>query len=821
MTKRFTQWTAILFSLVFLSCQPQTAKPTFAPRDQVPGRLKDGRILLPNGWMLEPAGEHLALGDLPLGLDVTPDERYAAVANSGGAQNVFIIDLKTRKVTDTLATGHAWLGVRFFDRGKQLAISGGRYNAVFLFNFAEGKATPRDTIVLGEPFPRQRIGVAGIDVAADGQILFAAGKDDSALYAYDLTLDSLRYRIKLPAEPYTCRAHPIRPEVFVSLWGGAQVAVIDRAQEKIVAQIAVGDHPNDMAFSPEAQRLFVANANLNSVSVIDIATRRVVETIQTALAPDAPPGSTSNALIVSADGKQLFVANADNNYVAVFDIAIPGRSRSLGFIPVGWYPTALRALRSTSTLLVVNAKGHSGSRANRRGLNQNSDYGATVFPGSLSFVPMPAAQQLGSYTEKVYRHSPFKPRWRQGVEEYLPPNHPIPRKVGEASPIKYVFYIIKENRTYDQILGDIPEGNGDYKLALFPEEVTPNHHALAREFVLLDNLYANGESSADGHEWSTAAYATDYIVKTRPEAYAEKGDDDTAEGHRRLAAPKFGYLWDFCQRARISFRSYGEFVEYAVAGRKDTVTAKVESLKANFAPNFPPYDFDIADTTRVRIWRQEFDEYDRTGNLPRLQVIRLPNDRTAGTQKNMPTARAMVADNDLALGMMIERISHSRYWKECAIFVVEANAQNGQDHVDAHRIVGFVISPYALRHSVDRRMYSTVSVLRTMELILGLPPMSQFDASATPMHASFTEIPDFTPYVHRPANINLKEMNPDNAYGQQRSEEMNLAVDDAIPDVEFNEIIWNSIRGTASEMPAPVRSAFVRVGNGDDDDDDE
>jgi hypothetical protein len=216
-----------------------------------------------------------------------------------------------------------------------------------------------------------------------------------------------------------------------------------------------------------------------------------------------------------------------------------------------------------------------------------------------------------------------------------------------------------------------------------------------------------------------------------------------------------------CQRAQISFRSYGELVEYAVAGRKDTLTAKVESLQNNFAPNFPPFDLEIADTARARIWRQEFDEYDRNGNLPRLQVIRLPNDRTAGTRKNMPTPRAMVADNDLALGMMIERISQSRYWKECAIFVVENNAQNSPDHVDAHRMVGFVISPYALRHSVDRRMYSTASVLRTMELILGLPPMTQFDASATPMHAAFTDVPDFTPYTCRPATVNLKEMNAD------------------------------------------------------------
>jgi YVTN family beta-propeller protein len=822
--KPLTQWTAVLFSLIFLSCQPQSAKRPFASQDQVPGRLKDGRILLPNGWILEPAGEHLALGDLPLGIDVTPDEHYAAVANSGGEQNVFIIDLKARKIIDTLDTGHTWLGVRFFDKGKQLAVSGGHANVIFLFKFDQGKVTPRDTIMLGEPFPQQRIAIAGIDVAADEQILFAVGKEDSTLYAYDLTLDSLRYQLKLPAEPYTCRAHPTRPEVFVSLWGGAQVAVIDRAQEKIVARIATGDHPNDMAFSPDGQRLFVANANLNSVSVIDIATRRVIETIQTALAPEAPPGSTPNGLAISADGKQLFVANADNNYVTVFDIAMPGRSRSLGFIPVGWYPTALRALRSTATLLVINGKGHSGSRANPKGPNpyqENtdalSDYIAKMFRGSLSFVPMPAAQQLSSYSEKVYRNSPFAQRRKNIVDEYLPPNHPIPRKVGGPSPIKYVFYIIKENRTYDQVLGDIPEGNGDCNLVLFPDEVTPNHHALAREFVLLDNLYVNAEVSADGHEWSMAAYATDYVQKTWPEVYGDRGGDYPSEGQRRIAAPKSGYIWDLCQRANISYRSYGEFADYAMPERTDTMATNIESLKGHIATRFPSFDLNIADTTRFQIWKQEFDEFDRNGNLPRFQVIRLPNDHTDGTRKNMPTPRAMVADNDLALGMMIERISHSRYWKECAIFVVEDDAQNGPDHVDAHRMVGLAISPYIQRHTVDRHVYSTASVLRTMELILGLPPMTQFDASASPMYASFTEIPDFTPYTHRSANINLKEMNPDNAYGQLRSEEMNLSIEDAIPDVEFNEIIWKSIRGADSEMPAPVRSAFVRVGDSDDD----
>jgi hypothetical protein len=272
-----------------------------------------------------------------------------------------------------------------------------------------------------------------------------------------------------------------------------------------------------------------------------------------------------------------------------------------------------------------------------------------------------------------------------------------------------------------------------------------------------------------------------------------------------------------CKTAGISFRSYGEFVHYA-PGRKDSVATNIETLQGNYAPYFPPYDLSVSDTTRFRFWRDEFDRFVEKGTVPRFQVIRLPNDHTSGTRKNTPTPRAMVAENDLALGMMIEHISKSPIWKECAIFVVEDDAQNGPDHVDAHRMPGFVISPYAKRRFVDSHMYSTNSVLRSMELILGLPPMTQFDAAALPMFASFTDRPNFASYTCKPANMDLKEMNKDMAYGQERSEEMNLAKEDAIPDVEFNEILWKSVRGAASEMSAPVRSAFVRAGASEEDD---
>lgn len=789
---------------------------------QLPGRQGDGRILLPNGWTLEPAGAHLDLGDLPLALDITPDEKYAAVANSGFVQDVYIVDLQKRIVTDKLALDFVWLGARFFENGKRLAVSGGNSDQIVLCNFDAGKVAPTDTMRLKDSSSKKLFALGGIEISRDNKTLYATTKDDSTLFIFDILKKQLRKQIKMPAELYTCKLNPAKPELYVSIWGGKQVAILDCEKEEISGFIPVGDHPNDMVVLPgndaSSDRLFVANANLNSVSVIDLKQRRVIETIVTSLVADAPPGSTPNGLALSPDGEELFVANADNNYVAVFEVEEPGRSVSLGFIPVGWYPTAVYALKNSSTLLVLNGKGHGGSRANPRGPNPSvkdtdeiSDYIGRMFRGSLSFLTKPDDDQLREWSRKVFRNSPYYQRRQQ--EPIVDNKNPL---IAKPSPIKYVFYIIKENRTYDQVLGDMKEGNGDPSLCLFPEFVTPNHHAIAREFVLLDNLYAAAEVSADGHEWSMGAYATDYVEKNWPGMYGDRGGKYPAEGVVAMAAPSSGYIWDLCKRAGISFRSYGEFVDYA-PGRKDSVYTTIETLQGNYAPHFPPYDLSVSDTTRFHLWRSEFDRFVKNGSAPRFQIIRLPNDHTSGTRKNTPAPRAMVAENDLALGMMIEHISKSSIWKECAIFVIEDDAQNGPDHVDAHRMIGFVVSPYTKRQFVDSHMYSTTSVLRSMELLLGLPPMTQFDAAALPMFALFTDQPNFQPYVCKPANIDLKEMNKDMAYGQQRSGEMNLAKEDAIPDVEFNEIIWKSIRGVDSEMPAPVRSAFVRVAKNEDD----
>jgi hypothetical protein len=414
--------------------------------------------------------------------------------------------------------------------------------------------------------------------------------------------------------------------------------------------------------------------------------------------------------------------------------------------------------------------------------------------------------------------------------------NPIPGRVGDPSPIKYVFYVIRENRTYDQILGDLEKGNGDPNLCLFGEDVTPNAHAIAREFVVFDNFYVDAEVSYDGHAYSTGAYATDFVEKIWPTNYGGRGARYLSEGggkmrnpYGNVTAPMNGYIWDACNRAKVSVRSYGEFAMRGPEpeGEKDTgvgeVIATVPGLKGKVHPNFMPYDLTIPDNRRVDVWLEEFRQFEQNGQLPRLNIIRLGNDHTAGTRAGYPTPRAMVAENDLALGRLVEAISHSRFWKESAIFVLEDDSQAGPDHVDTHRSIALVASPFTKRGSVDSTLYNTAAMLRTMELVLGLPPMSNLDAGATPMYAAFQSTPVLTPYTQRPARIDVQEKNAASAWGAEASANMYLAEADLAPEQELNEIVWKSVKGPHSVMPPPVRAAFIRslVGAGDDDDDDD
>jgi hypothetical protein len=474
-------------------------------------------------------------------------------------------------------------------------------------------------------------------------------------------------------------------------------------------------------------------------------------------------------------------------------------------------------------LLVTNGKGIE-AKANPGGPQPTRDrtrdeYIAKLFHGTLSIIDLPAGKQLepqmAAWTAQVYKCSPL----RADSEVHSPraEDSPVPLRPGDASPIKHCIYIVKENRTYDQVFGDMPQGNGDAKLCLFPERVTPNHHKLASEFVLLDNFYVESEVSADGHEWSMAAYATDFVEKTWPLNYGHKTTKFPypSEGVFPISYPASGYLWDRAHEAGVSYRSYGEFVQNA-AKTNQPVTTRLKNLKDHFDPWYRSFDLSYSDTNRASRFLAELKRYEKEGDMPALQIVRLPNDHTHGVTVGQRTPTAYLADNDAGLGMLVEGVSRSKFWPTTAIFVVEDDAQNGPDHVDAHRTVALVISPYTRRQAVDSTLYSTSSMLRTMELILGMKPMTEFDAAATPMFNSFSAQPDTRVFEAVPPNVDLTATNTIAAWGSKIK--FKFAKEDEADDLLLNEVIWRSVRGAKHPMPPPVRAGFVMVDATRDDD---
>ncbi|WP_143308068.1 bifunctional YncE family protein/alkaline phosphatase family protein [Chitinophaga vietnamensis] len=783
------------------------------------------RILLPNGWSLTPVGHSLQLGDLPLNVAVSPSEKLLAVTNNGQSKHTIqLLDASKESILDEVNIPKAWLGLAFSKDEKSLYASGANDNVIWRYDISDRKLLLKDSIRLGLGWPKEKICPTGMAIDYSRNRLYVVTKENNSLYVIDLSNNSIIKRIPLEAEAYTCLLAKDNSRLYISLWGGDAVAVYDIAGDNIVGKINVGSHPNEMILSKNGKYLYVANANENSVSIINTAKQQVIETLQTALYPDAPAGSTTNGLALSANNERLYIANADNNCLAVFDVKTPGKSRSEGFIPVGWYPTCVRVIGKK--VFVANGKGFT-SMANPEGPNPVSrkdasgsheantrkdkpvQYIAGLFKGTLSIFKEPGEALLGKYSRLVYENTPYtKEKEKQAAGEE---GNPIPRAAGQSSPIKYVFYIIKENRTYDQVLGDIKEGNGDSSLCIFPDRVTPNLHQLARDYVLLDNFYVDAEVSADGHNWSMAAYATDYVEKTWPTSYGGRGGTYDYEGSRKVAYPKKGFIWDYCQRAGVSYRTYGEF-----AGK---TKANLKSLENNFCKGYPDFDLNIQDIYRQGVWQHDFDSLLAADAVPHFNTIRLGNDHTSGMRKGAYSPYAAVADNDLAVGRLVEYLSHSRIWKESAIFILEDDAQNGPDHVDAHRSTAYVISPYIKRKSVNHNMYSTSGMLRTMELILGLPPMSQYDAAATPMWELFSATPDLTPYAARPANIDINERNTAWNESARRSAAFDLAHEDRVPDLELNQIVWKAVHGEHAVMPAPRRSAFVKLQAKEEEDD--
>jgi YVTN family beta-propeller protein len=785
-------------------------------------------IELPNGWSLSPAGTAIHLSsDLPLNMAVSPSQKYVAVTDNGHAkEGIDLVNIRSKKLLSFAKMQASWVGLQFSSDSKYLYASSGNKNMILKFSVKNKNLILKDSIVLGKAWPN-KMGITGLALDDKNSRLYAVTKENNSLYVCDTKSNKIIKQVPLSAEAYTCILNPKKDELYISLWGGDKVVIYDLKKGVITDSISTESHPNDMALTKNGQYLYVSNANSNSVSVINTDRRMSVETLSAALYPDAPAGSTTNSVSLSADDQTLYIANADNNCLAVFNVSDPGASRSAGFIPTGWYPTCVRAVGHN--LLVSNGKGFQ-SMANPYGPQPDNkkvkspyqsgvtstenfpvQYIGDLFNGTLSFIPIPSTADLEKYSATVYKNTPYNKN-KEAVAEGESEN-PVPQKIGAPSPIKYVFYVIKENRTYDQVLGDMKEGNGDSSLCIFGEHITPNLHALAGNFVLLDNFYVDAEVSCDGHNWSTAAYATDYVEKTWPTLYSERGGVYDYEGTRKIAFPAKGFIWDYCERSGVTHRNYGEFIH---DGNYPTMSS---SLKGHFCAAFPDFDLSIQDVYREKVWEHDFDSLMQANALPQLSVLRFPDDHTSGMKKGAYSPYAAAADNDLAVGRFIEHLSKSPVWNECAVFILEDDAQDGPDHVDAHRSPAFVISPYVKRHFVDHTMYSTSGLLRTIELILGLPPMSQYDAAAMPLFRPFTATPDFTSYTAKPANVNINERNTATNKLAEESAKLDLSREDAAPDIPFNEIIWKAIKGENSVMPAPRHSAFLKVPEKVEDDD--
>jgi YVTN family beta-propeller protein len=785
---------------------------------QMLNEIESGRTTLPNGWHLTPVGKMLPLGDLPLNIAVSSDNKLAAITNNGhGTQSIQLINVKRGMVTDSIVIGKAWLGLAFSDNGRYLYASGGNDNIIIRYAIAKDQISVSDTLRIGKPWP-EKISVAGIAVDDSRNRLYAVTKENNSLYVIDTQTKIIVSQHPLGGEGYTCILAPDHKTLYASCWGCDKIVVFDTELEKITGTVPVGDNPNDLCITRNGQYLFVANANDNNVSVVDTRQRRVVETLNSALYPDAPSGSTTNGVALSKDEKTLFIANADNNCLAVFDVSSPGRSKSKGFIPTAWYPTCVRIAKGK--ILVSNGKGLTslanpfGPQPARRGSDvefikdgrtqkTKVQYIAGLFRGTLGMINVPGDEQLDIYTRAVYNNTPYI-KDKELVSE-VEKGNPIPGRVGDPSPIKYIFYIIKENRTYDQVLGDIPEGNGDPGLVLFGEKITPNQHALAREFVLLDNFYVDGEVSADGHNWSMGAYATDFLEKTWPTRYGGRGGTGSHQGQREIANNKTGFLWDHCKQKGISYRTYGEFINSS--GKPN-----LPVLKDHYCKYFTPWrtPLVVKDTTRFHQWKRDFDSLMTVNSVPQLNTIRLPNDHTEGLSLGRSTPVAHVADNDLAVGMFVDYLSHSPIWNESLILIVEDDAQNGPDHVDAHRSTAYLAGGYVKKGFVDHTPYTTASLLRTIELILGLPPMSQYDAAATPVWRCLNPTPDHPPFKVKPCNAYLDEKNTGENKWQKLSETFDFTIEDRVDDFLFNEVIWRAVRGLDSPCPPTVRAAFFK-----------
>lgn len=814
------------------------------------GPQPGGAHMVSTAQMVRPAGDSLSFAGRPVDMALSPDGRTLYVKDNRGVVVVDVETWQTRQELLFARGGSSMVGIAVSADGTSVYVSNAASQVRQLTVGADGRLQASRSIDMPPPAIGGESYPCGIALSADGKNAYVALSRNNTVAIVDLVEGKVVAEIAVGVAPYAVKVTRDRRWAYVSNWGGKRpkegdrtatssgtevmvdargvaasgtVSVIDLSARQVVAEIAVGLQPSGLALDEERNRLYVANANSDTVSVIDIEQRKVVETVS--VRPDAslPFGSMPNALALSPDGSTLYVANGGNNAVAVVRLDHrQGRSRVEGFIPAGWYPGAV--LCDGKRLLIANVKGI-GSRDAQP---EQKGWNVYRFLGTVNRVPLPDRRQLARYTAQVKRDArvPQVLRAWEKAQAGIKPV-PVPERVGEPSVFEHVVYIIKENRTYDQVFGAIGKGASEPSLCLFGRDVTPNHHALAEQFVLLDNFYCNGVNSADGHAWATEGNASAYLERsfggwTRSYPF---GDDP-------LSYSSTGFLWDHVLMAGLSFRNYGE-MDYAETEPRDatfsdiyrdfvqgtgrirfTQNINIENLRRYSCREYPGWNMRIPDVLRAEVFLKELKRFERENFFPNLVIIYLPQDHTSGTQPGMPTPRAHVADNDLALGRIVEGISKSRFWAKTCILVMEDDPQDGFDHVDGHRSVCLVISPYTRRGAIVSEFYNQTSVLHTITRILGVPPMNQMVAMSPVMTACFTEKPDFTPYTALPNRVPLDELNPPleslgkwEQYWALRSIHLPLHKPDLCNEDLLNRILWHAVRGVDTPYPEEFAGA--------------
>jgi YVTN family beta-propeller protein len=805
----------VLAGAVLLVSQP-------APPER-PGPNPDGGVTLVSGWKLRPAGRQIPLSTFPMSSLISPDGKYLLVLQGGYLKpSISVHRLPGMVEVHRVELDDAWLGMAFAPGGNgALYVSGGSRSCVYEYALdAGGRLEQRRSFEIVPGDKREWQDFAGdVQLSPDGRLIYVAMLYRNTVAVINPQSGMVIEQFKTGLRPYRILFHPDGKSFFVTSWADGSLYHHDALDGRQLWRLPLGSALMDLVWRdkkteveeseefPYAGRVFVTASNTNQVHVVGLTSSkepRRIETINVSLAPLQPAGMTPSALALSPAQDRLFVVCSDANAVAVVNVS-GAKSVVRGFIPTGWYPVAARELPS-GELVVLNGKGErslpnpQGPNPSKRAApaylgNSAVEYVGRIQKGTMSVIEG-FEDRLAEHAKTVLAGTPYRDSALQVTAAGLPP-------------AEHIVYIIKENRTYDQVLGDLGIGNGDPSLTLFGQNVTPNHHKLAREFVLLDNFYVSADVSADGHNWSTAAIAPAYVQRLWPNSYGARRRHYDYEGGEPAALPPAGYLWTNAAQKGITIRNYGWWATNItpppaegpqIRAVRDPILAKSTCME------YRNFDMDYPDLERVKPFLKELADSENTGNFPRLVFLKIPNDHTSGTAVGKISALSAVADNDAALGMVIEALSKSRFWPKMAIFILEDDAQNGPDHVDSHRSPAYIISPWTRGRGIDSSMYNTTSMLRTMELMLGLRPMTQFDAAARPMFASFNKQPDTRPYSAEKARIPLDERNPANTPTAARSARLDFSEADRIDDEELNDILWRSIKKT--EPPVPVRSYF-------------